>query len=72
MQFLKKYWWAIALVAVIVYLLWKSMRPKTENQNTGDFIYVNGTPIPSRPITDAQGNVPTPIELDLNNLPTRG
>ena len=71
MQFLQKYWWAIALVAVIVYLLWKSMKPKDEKESVDDYTYVNGRPVPSRPITDAAGNVPTPIELDLDNLPTR-
>lgn len=69
MQFIKKYWWAILLVAVIVYLLWKSMKStKDDSGKTGTYINVGGQMLPATPITDAQGNVPTPVEIDLTNL----
>ena len=72
MEFIKKYWWAILIVAVLAYLLWKSMKPKTDadSEDTDIYIESGGILYPSRPITDAQGNVPTPQPLP--EIPQRG
>jgi len=72
MQLLKKYWLAILIIAVLAYLLWKSMKPKTDagSEDTGTYIESGGILYPSRPITDAMGNVPTP--QPLGDIPTRG
>ena len=70
MQFLKKYWLAILIIAVLAYLLWKYIKPKEGAEDTGTYIESGGILYPSRPITDAMGNVPTPQAL--GDIPTRG
>lgn len=76
MQFLKKYWWAILLVAVVIYLLWKSMKDSksasSDTSKNGVTLNVGGVEYPAKPITDSQGNPVVATELDLSTLPHRG